>query len=124
MIELQQLVRRYTAGQIDYRTFRQEFVRRFLAVQGSDVVLDTAVAEVESACVDAAEGQVDSEKDLRDVLAEIANSATVVSRPLLIASASPFSLSVRSGTSSTLQEWGAAAVMGRIEILPETVSVS
>ena len=67
MFELAQLIRSYLAGELDYSTFRREYVVRFLSVRRDDDE-DAAVVEVESLCADVAEGEIASEDALKAAL--------------------------------------------------------
>lgn len=71
MADLLQLVKRYVNRDVDYSTFRGEFVKRFLSVRNDDFAIDNAIVLIESLCADVAEGEVRSETDVRDKLKAI-----------------------------------------------------
>lgn len=79
--ELLQLVNRYTLGDIDYATFRREFVSLFLSVRSEDQSVACAVAEIESLCADVAERIILSEIDLRNKLMAIVEPAKTGNEP-------------------------------------------
>lgn len=102
MTELAQLVKRYAKGEIDYRTFRREFVVQFLSVSSNYPVLETAVAKIESLCADVAEGLISSESELKNNLQELVrDSVLVISRPMSFGDFEYFSPYL--GTSTMLQ---------------------
>jgi hypothetical protein len=75
MLELAKLVKRYADCEITYSEFRREFVTRFLSVRSGDMVLDNAVAQIESLCADVAEKLISSESELRAKLLAATSSA-------------------------------------------------
>ena len=53
--QLRQLVRQYSARQLNYAQFRAEFVSRFLSIAHADSLLNKVVALVEGVCADFSE---------------------------------------------------------------------
>jgi hypothetical protein len=76
MLKLAQLVKRYADNEIDYSTFRREFVMQFLSVRNNDVAIADVVAMIESLCADVAEKLIVSEADLREQLTAAVASMT------------------------------------------------
>jgi hypothetical protein len=118
MFELARLIRSYLDGELDYATFRREFVVRFLAVRSDDEGTDAVVVETESLCADLAEGQIASEASLKDALRQ--KLWISAAAPVILGKAK-FCALESSGTSSRLQAVASMAVSGSPQVLPETV---
>jgi hypothetical protein len=74
--QLQELLRQYVDGELNYEAFYAAFVDEFLSKHHDEVIVDDLVNEVASECADLDEGDI-SEDDLRGELDIIANTPVV-----------------------------------------------